>query len=537
MIYAFSRDGAVPVLRLLAPREQAQPRSGPLGVVRRGRRVHPVRAVPVEPRRPTRAVTSIAVIGLYVAYLIPVFLRRINGDGVQAGSVEAREVGARSSAGSPSSGWSSSACCSAAHLVTDHRASFNYTPVAVAGRSSASPESGTRVSARKWFKGPKIQGTRGGARGHRARTQHLAATRTPYPACGTFGRRSGSSRPSPQPLPGCGPIGDLPNLGSFSGTAGPLVSPRSGGAVAFEEHVEEPGSCWRDLADVHGAGVNRVMLYGPPGTGKTYAALHVGVGAAPAERLVCTEDLTTGEITGTWMPVGRGPVDLARGPGHPRLARRRRARRAPGGRRGRPGLGRRAGARCSRSPTRRVGAMAPPRERRVGRARPAVLRRHDDQPRGPRGPAARRCATASRWRSASTVPTRRGGRAVGSDLRAPALAGSLGEPGRRVSLRSFYAFDQLRRHCGRRARRRAGLRGRRGARRCSTRWPSAPWRERSPVYPELVTGREDGFGAGAWRVREGSTRRGEASCDLAERILEVPLGRDDDRAGRCARTS
>ena len=37
---------------------------------------------------------------------------------------------------------------------------------------------------------------------------------------------------------------------------------------------------------------------------------------------------------------------------------------------------------------------------------------------------------------------------LSDDLRAPALAGSLGPPGRRISLRSFYAFDDLRRHCG-----------------------------------------------------------------------------------------
>jgi hypothetical protein len=47
------------------------------------------------------------------------------------------------------------------------------------------------------------------------------------------------------------------------------------------------------------------------------------------------------------------------------------------------------------------------------------------------------------------------------------------------------------------------------------------------VHPELVTGREDGFSDVAWTVRPGSTRRGEASCNLTERILEVPLGSDE----------
>jgi hypothetical protein len=46
------------------------------------------------------------------------------------------------------------------------------------------------------------------------------------------------------------------------------------------------------------------------------------------------------------------------------------------------------------------------------------------------------------------------------------------------------------------------------------------------VHPELVTGREDGFVNASWTVKPGSTRRGEASCNLTERILEVPLGND-----------
>lgn len=46
------------------------------------------------------------------------------------------------------------------------------------------------------------------------------------------------------------------------------------------------------------------------------------------------------------------------------------------------------------------------------------------------------------------------------------------------------------------------------------------------VYPELVTGREDGFASLPWTVQPGSTQRGEASCNLTERVLQVPLGRD-----------
>lgn len=44
------------------------------------------------------------------------------------------------------------------------------------------------------------------------------------------------------------------------------------------------------------------------------------------------------------------------------------------------------------------------------------------------------------------------------------------------------------------------------------------------AYPEFVSEREDRSLEGAWVVREGSTRRGGASCDLTNRIIEIPLG-------------
>ncbi len=46
------------------------------------------------------------------------------------------------------------------------------------------------------------------------------------------------------------------------------------------------------------------------------------------------------------------------------------------------------------------------------------------------------------------------------------------------------------------------------------------------AFPELVTGRNDGFVQGPWEVRRGSTSRGGASCNLSDRVLEVPFGRD-----------
>jgi hypothetical protein len=64
--------------------------------------------------------------------------------------------------------------------------------------------------------------------------------------------------------------------------------------------------CWRDFEDALEAGIDRIVLFGPSGTGKTYAALRAGVGAAGAHRLVCTEDMTSADVTGCWMPTAAG---------------------------------------------------------------------------------------------------------------------------------------------------------------------------------------------------------------------------------------
>ena len=46
------------------------------------------------------------------------------------------------------------------------------------------------------------------------------------------------------------------------------------------------------------------------------------------------------------------------------------------------------------------------------------------------------------------------------------------------------------------------------------------------MFPELVSGRDDGYEPGAWILESGSTQRGDASCNLSDRILRVPLGGD-----------
>lgn len=207
------------------------------------------------------------------------------------------------------------------------------------------------------------------------------------------------------------------------------------------------GQCWSDVADVLAAGVLRVLLYGPPGTGKTFAALKLGLAKGISERLVCTEDLTTGEITGTWMPSGAGKWEWREGPAI-------RAWKSNGGRGGRlvvDEVDRASGDALStllaitdspesarwRNPE--TGQWVKP-----GPDFSVVMTTNiedlDDIP----------AALRDRFPVAIRIdrPHPHAVTSLSDDLRAPALNGSVGEADRRVSLRSFYAFDQLRGHLG-----------------------------------------------------------------------------------------
>ena len=62
--------------------------------------------------------------------------------------------------------------------------------------------------------------------------------------------------------------------------------------------------CWRDVADVLAAGVDRLMLYGPPGVGKTQAGMRYGNIANGAWRVPCTEDMSEAHLTGHMKPMG-----------------------------------------------------------------------------------------------------------------------------------------------------------------------------------------------------------------------------------------
>jgi amino acid permease (GABA permease) len=104
------------------------------------------------------AVTSIAVIGLYIAYVLPTLLRRLQGDRFEAGPWNLGRWSALI-------GWIAivwvafiSVLFMLPQVSPISRTTFNYTPVAVLvvlGFAGI----WWLVSARRWFTGPKVQGT------------------------------------------------------------------------------------------------------------------------------------------------------------------------------------------------------------------------------------------------------------------------------------------------------------------------------------------------------------------------------------------
>lgn len=103
------------------------------------------------------AVTSIAVIGLYIAYIIPVYLRLRAGESFQRGPWH---LGRWSKpVGWIAVGWvvfiSVLFCLPQVSPIT--WSTFNYAPIAVAVVLAISG-GWWLLSARHWFKGPKVQG-------------------------------------------------------------------------------------------------------------------------------------------------------------------------------------------------------------------------------------------------------------------------------------------------------------------------------------------------------------------------------------------
>ena len=157
MIYAFSRDGAVPFSDFwhrINKRTRTPVNSVWFGVVGAF-----ILAVPSYWNSVAyAAVTSIAVIGLYIAYVLPVLMRRLNDKAFVAGPWNLGRWSAPI-------GWIAIiwvAFISVLFMLPQYSpvtlTTFNYTPIAVLAVVGGAGL-WYLVSARKWFKGPKVQGT------------------------------------------------------------------------------------------------------------------------------------------------------------------------------------------------------------------------------------------------------------------------------------------------------------------------------------------------------------------------------------------
>ncbi|MBM4790678.1 amino acid permease [Streptomyces sioyaensis] len=157
MIYAFSRDGALPGSRLWHSINKRT--KTPTNAVWLAAGGAFLLGLPyLWNTTAYAAVTSIAVIGLYIAYVMPIFLRLLQGDRFERGPWH---LGRWSKAiGTIAVGWTVVISVlfmlpTSSPVTTD---TFNYTPIAVLvvlGFAGI----WWLVSARKWFTGPKVQGS------------------------------------------------------------------------------------------------------------------------------------------------------------------------------------------------------------------------------------------------------------------------------------------------------------------------------------------------------------------------------------------
>ena len=158
MIYAFSRDGAVPGSQFwhkINPRTRTPTNSIWFAAVGAFILGLPYLISPVA----YYAVTSIAVIGLYIAYGIPILLRLLAGEGFQRGPWHLRQW-------SYVVGWIAVIWIAFIAILFvlpqvapgNTTVTFNYAPVAV-GVVLIYSGGYWFLSAKNWFKGPKVQGS------------------------------------------------------------------------------------------------------------------------------------------------------------------------------------------------------------------------------------------------------------------------------------------------------------------------------------------------------------------------------------------
>ena len=158
MIYAFSRDGALPGSQLWHKvNKRTRTPTNAIWLAAAGALIL---GLPyLWNSAAYAAVTSIATIGLYIAYVSPTYLRLRQGEQLPARPVAPGPVEPTRSASSPASGSSSLRSCSCSRTASPiHWSNFNYTIVAVLAVIGFAGIYWL-VSARKWFTGPRVQGT------------------------------------------------------------------------------------------------------------------------------------------------------------------------------------------------------------------------------------------------------------------------------------------------------------------------------------------------------------------------------------------
>jgi amino acid permease (GABA permease) len=157
MIYAFSRDGAIPGHRLW---HQINPRTRtPTNAIWLAAGGAFILVIPYWFNTAAyAAVTSIAVIGLYIAYIIPVFLRVRAGKKFKPGPWNLGKWGVLN--GTIATIWVIIICILLLlpQLKPITKTNFNYAPVAVLAVIGFATIYWL-VSAKNWFTGPRVQGT------------------------------------------------------------------------------------------------------------------------------------------------------------------------------------------------------------------------------------------------------------------------------------------------------------------------------------------------------------------------------------------
>ena len=85
--------------------------------------------------------------------------------------------------------------------------------------------------------------------------------------------------------------------------------------MSVKQKTNELPKCWQTVKDALDAGIDRIILFGTAGVGKTYAGLNFGELNGGAHRLICTDEMTNADVTGCWQPTPSGSWSWLEGAG------------------------------------------------------------------------------------------------------------------------------------------------------------------------------------------------------------------------------